>query len=192
VVSLTKGQSISLEKAGGGSLTNVVMGLGWDVAKKKGFLGRMIDGDPIDLDASCVMFDASKTMVDCVWFRQLQSRDGSVLHTGDNRTGEGDGDDEQIKVDLTRVPANVATLMFVVNSFTNVTFDKIENATCRLVDQSTNAEIARYDLSGRGTHTAQVMAKVARSGGGWQMTAIGQIANGRTFDQLMPVMQQYL
>jgi tellurium resistance protein TerZ len=127
-----------------------------------------------------------------VWFRQLQSRDGSVLHTGDNRTGAGDGDDEQIKVDLSRVPADVATLVFVVNSFTGESFARIENATCRIVDETTSAEIARYDLTGSGSHTAQVMAKVSRQGSGWQMTAIGQIATGRTFQDLMPVIQRSL
>jgi len=192
MVSLTKGQSISLEKKGGGGLTRIVMGLGWDVAKKKGFFGGLTSGGDVDLDASCVMFDAGGAMTDTVWFRQLQSRDGSVLHTGDNRTGAGDGDDEQIKVDLSRVPADVATLVFVVNSFTGESFARIENATCRIVDETTSAEIARYDLTGSGSHTAQVMAKVSRQGSGWQMTAIGQIATGRTFQDLMPVIQRSL
>ena len=193
MVSLTKGQSISLEKKGGGGLTRIVMGLGWDVAKKKGFLGfGGGSGGDVDLDASCVMFDAAQGIVDTVWFRQLQSRDGSVLHTGDNRTGAGDGDDEQIKVDLSRVPAAVATLVFVVNSFTGESFARIENATCRIVDETTGAEIARYDLTGSGPHTAQVMAKVTRQGSGWQMTAIGETATGRTFQDLMPVIQRSL
>jgi tellurium resistance protein TerZ len=194
VISLTKGQTISLEKKGGGGLTRIVMGLGWDVAKRKGFLGGLLGGGggDVDLDASCVLFDAAGQPVDTVWFRQLQSKDGSVLHTGDNRTGAGDGDDEQIKVDLTRVPPTVATLVFVVNSFTGESFAKIENATCRIVDESSGEEVARYDLTGSGPHTAQVMAKVTRTGAGWQMTAIGQIASGRTFQDLMPAIQRSL
>jgi tellurium resistance protein TerZ len=188
-ISLSKGQSISLDKPSGGSLTKVVMGLGWDVAKKRGFLGRMVDGDPIDLDASCVLFDFNNRRVDAIWFKQLTSKDGSILHTGDNRTGAGDGDDEQIKVNLSAVPAEVKTLFFVVNSFTGETFAKIDNAMCRLVDESTGVEIARYNLSSAGgSHTAQIMAKVVRSGNGWELQAIGQVANGRTFDDLMPEM----
>lgn len=193
MVSLAKGQSISLAKPDGSGLTRVVMGLGWDVAQKKGFLGRLVPGGDVDLDASCVFFDAAGRMLDTVWFMQLKSKDGSVVHTGDNRTGAGDGDDEQIKVDLSRVPAQVTTLMFVVNSFTNVTFEKIENALCRLVDETTGQEIARYNLSGAGgSHTAQVMAKVTRNGTGWAMTAIGETATGRTFDAIMPAMQRHL
>ena len=195
MVSLTKGQSVSLEKRGGGGLTRIIMGLGWDVAKKKGFLGGLIGGGAggdIDLDASCVLFDANRELVDTVWFRQLSSVDGSVVHTGDNRSGAGDGDDEQIKVDLARVPASVQTLVFVVNSFTGETFAKIENATCRIVDETTGEETARYDLSGSGSHTAQVMAKVTRTGSGWTMTAIGEVASGRTFNDLMPAIKRSL
>ena len=187
-VDLVKGQRISLDKEVGGALSRVVMGLGWDVAKRGGFLGGLFGGgDSIDLDASCVMFDEAGRAVDTVYYAQLQSRDGSVIHTGDNLTGEGEGDDEQIRVDLSRVPQNVKTLVFVVNSFTGQDFGRIENAFCRLVDETTGAEIARYNLSGGGSHTAQVMAKVYRgSDGGWDMSAIGENASGRTFRDLMP------
>ena len=83
------------------------------------------------------MFNAQKQKVDEVWFRQLRSRDGSIIHTGDNRTGAGEGDDEQIIVDLSGVPSEVSTIVFVVNSFTGENFSQIENAFCRLVDKST-------------------------------------------------------
>ena len=187
-VNLGKGQRISLDKEVGGRLSRVVMGLGWDVAKRGGFLGGLFGGgDSIDLDASCVMFDEAGRAVDTIYYAQLQSRDGSVIHTGDNLTGEGEGDDEQIRVDLSRVPPNVKTLVFVVNSFTGQDFGRIENAFCRLVDETTGAEIARYNLSGGGSHTAQVMAKVYRGPeGGWDMSAIGENASGRTFRDLMP------
>jgi tellurium resistance protein TerZ len=123
-LSLTKGQKISLEKENGGGLSKVAMGLGWDAAR----------GQSIDLDASCIMFNATKNIIDTVWFGQLQSKDGSVKHSGDNLTGAGDGDDETITVDLTRVLANVNSLVFTINSFTGQTFDQIENAFCRLVN----------------------------------------------------------
>lgn len=193
MVSLTKGQSIRLEKSSGGSLSRVTMGLGWDVRKTKGFLGMFGGGGgDIDLDASCLLFDPRGTMVDSVWFRQLRSADGSIVHTGDNRTGAGDGDDEQIVVDLQALPEAVQTLVFTVNSFTGDTFDRIENAYCRLVDATTNQEIARYDLTGAGSHTGQVMARIARSGGGWDMKAIGDRTTGRTFHDMMPAIQAHL
>jgi tellurium resistance protein TerZ len=193
MVSLTKGQSIRLEKSGGGTLTRVTMGLGWDVRKAKGFMGMFGGGGgEIDLDASCLLFDSSKQVVDAVWFRQLRSNDGSIIHTGDNRTGAGDGDDEQIIVDLSAVPGPVTTLVFTVNSFTGDTFDKIENAFCRLVDATNGQEIARYDLTGAGSHTGQVMAKVSRSGGGWDMKAIGDKTYGRTFHDMLPSILNHL
>lgn len=191
LVNLSKGQSVSLEKRGGGDLSQVTMGLGWDVAMKKGLFG-LKPGASVDLDASCVMFNSAGELVDTVWFGQLRSRDGSVVHTGDNRTGAGDGDDEQIKVDLTRVPVEVSTLVFTVNSFTGITFETIENATCRIVDQATGDEIARYNLTGSGRHTAQIMAKLTRNLGRWTMTALGEIASGRTMHDLLPVIRTKL
>jgi tellurium resistance protein TerZ len=192
MVSLSKGQSIRLEKSGGGSLTRVTMGLGWDVRKAKGFMGMFGGGGDIDLDASCLLFDSNRQVLDAVWFRQLRSNDGSIIHTGDNRTGAGDGDDEQIIVDLGGVPGQVTTLIFTVNSFTGDTFDKIENAYCRLVDATNGQEMARYDLTGAGSHTGQVMAKVTRSGGGWEMKAIGEKTYGRTFHDMMPAILSHL
>jgi tellurium resistance protein TerZ len=193
MVSLTKGQSIRLEKSGGGTLTRVTMGLGWDVRKAKGFMGMFSGGGgDIDLDASCLLFDSNKQVLDAIWFRQLRSNDGSIIHTGDNRTGAGDGDDEQIIVDLSAVPAPVTALVFTVNSFTGDTFDKIENAFCRLVDATSGQEIARYDLTGAGSHTGQVMAKVSRTGGGWDMKAIGDKTYGRTFHDMLPSIMNHL
>ena len=191
-VNLQKGQKISLEKEAGGALSRVTMGLGWDVAKKGGFFGFGSKGDPVDLDASVVLFDDANRSLDVVWFRQLKSRDGSVVHTGDNRTGAGDGDDEQIVVDLRTVPANVKSLVFTVNSFTGQNFATVENAYCRLLDTGSGKEIARYDLSVQGSHTAQIMAKLYRHNGEWKMHAIGENASGRTFDDLMPLIAQQL
>lgn len=190
-ISLTKGQKVSLAKRDGGTLSRVRMGLGWDAVKKKGFFGGS-KSRSIDLDASALLFDASGGLVDQVWFQQLRSKDGAVQHTGDNLTGAGEGDDESIRVDLSAVPAAVSTIVFTVNSFTGQDFSQIENAFCRLIDESTEAEIARYDLSGSGRHNAQIMAKVSRDGAGWSMTALGIPATGRTFRDLLPAMASAL
>lgn len=190
-ISLVKGQKISLVKEGDASLTKVVMGLGWDAKKVKTWFGGQRE-QAIDLDASCILFDQSQRMVDAIWFRQLRSKDGSIIHTGDNRTGAGEGDDEQIIVDLMQIPSIVTSMVFVVNSFSGEDFSQIENAFCRLVDQRTTQEIARYDLSCQGQHTAQIMAKVYRHGGEWKMHAVGENASGRTFQDLLPVIVKYL
>lgn len=190
-VNMTKGQQVSLTKAGGGTLTKVRMGLGWDATKKRGMFGGM-KTQSIDLDASCLLFDGAGNLVDQVWFQQLNSADGSVRHTGDNRTGAGDGDDESVVVDLSRVPSGVKTLVFTVNSFTGQDFSQIENAYCRLVDETNEEEIAKFTLTGSGQHTAQLMAKVTREGQGWAMTAIGAAASGRTFRELLPAVAAHL
>jgi tellurium resistance protein TerZ len=191
-VNLQKGQKISLDKEAGVKLSKIIMGLGWDPVKTKGFLGFGSKTQEVDLDASCILFDGQGSPVDAAWFRQLKSKDGSVVHNGDNRTGAGDGDDEQISVDLTRVPANVKSLVFTVNSFTGQNFSQIENATCRIINAANNQEVARFNLSTLGAHNAQIMAKLYRHGDEWKMHAIGEIGNGRTFDELMPQITPHL
>lgn len=195
-VSLQKGQRISLEKEAGETLTRIVMGLGWDQVKaKKGMLGGLFGGnagDSVDLDASCILFDENGKMVDVVWFRQLQSKDGSIRHTGDNRTGEGEGDDEQISVDLSAVPASVKSLVFTVNNYTGQDFSQVDNAFCRILNAASQKEIARYDLSCQGKHNAMVMAKIYRHNNEWKMHAVGEVCTGRTFDELLPQVLAFL
>jgi tellurium resistance protein TerZ len=181
-VTLVKGQRISLDKTAGRELATARMGLGWDVD----------EDDAIDLDASCGMFDERGVLVDLVWFAQLRSRDGSIRHTGDNLTGAGEGDDESIVVELERVPAEVRSLVFTVNSFSGQSFGAVENAFCRLLDHGTGAEVARYELGAHGGHTALVMAKLYRHGGGWKMHAIGETAMGSTFQDILPEIEPHL
>ena len=190
-INLQKGQKISLSKESGGVLSKVVMGLGWDAKKSsvgllKGMFGGGAKSSAIDLDASCVLFNEKNVVVDTVYFGQLKSRDGSIVHTGDNRTGDGDGDDEQIMVDLDKIPAIVKSLVFTVSSYTGQTFDTVENAYCRIVDNSNNTEIARYTLSAQGSHTGQIMAKLYRHNGEWKMHAIGENGTGRTIADMLP------
>lgn len=191
-VSLEKGQKISLDKTAGSSLTQITMGLGWDVAKSKGFFGFGGGSEEIDLDASCLMFDAQNQQLDAIWFAQLTSKDGSIRHSGDNRTGAGDGDDESITVDLSRVPANAKTLMFTVNSFRGQSFEKVQNAYCRLINAQNSQEVAKFNLSCQGAHTALIVAKLYRHNGEWKMHAIGETAKGSTFHDLMPQMTAQL
>ncbi|ARQ68354.1 TerD family protein [Streptomyces marincola] len=190
-LNLSKGQAISLAKSDGGSLSAVRMGLGWQAAPRRGLFGSR--SREVDLDASAVLF-ADRQPVDVVFFQHLVSDDGSVRHTGDNLVGGAGqgGDDEAILVDLQRVPVHVDQILFTVNSFTGQTFAEVQNAFCRLVDETNGQELARYTLTGGGQYTAQLMAKVHRQGEGWQMTAIGEPANGRTFQDLMPALIPHL
>lgn len=190
-VSLVKGQRINLRKEGGAALTYVKMGLGWDPVKRGGMFGnRAVD---IDLDASVVLF-ADTAPVDVVYYGSLASKDGSIRHQGDNLTGEGEGDDEVILVDLTRIPAHVTTLLFIVTSYKGHTFEQVANAFCRLVDGAGNAELARYTLTGGMPFTAMAMAKVYRSGttSDWKMEALGDGFQAKHPGEAVPQLARFL
>ncbi|PYE50003.1 TerD family protein [Deinococcus yavapaiensis] len=191
-VSLSKGQQISLTKTAGPSLTRVRMGLGWDGIMKRGLFGFGGGRVEVDLDANALMFDADGQLVEAVWFRELQNANGSVRHSGDNRTGAGDGDDETISVDLTRLPQHVTTLIFSVNNYSGPNFSEVENAYCRLVNLDGDKEIARYDLGAQGSHSALIMASLRRQGNDWVMTAIGQTSRGRTFHDNLTDIRPYV
>lgn len=182
-LSLQKGQSLSLTKKNGESLTRVRMGLGWDSAApaKRGLFGGSKTVE-VDLDASAILFDANKTAMDTVFFNQLASKDGSIRHGGDNLTGAGDGDDEVITVDLSAISPAITHIVFVITSYTQQTFDLVKNAFCRVLDDSVAGlpEVARYQLTESGRHTAMVMAKLSRVNGVWVFEAIGTPANGKT------------
>ncbi|MBK6872307.1 MAG: TerD family protein [Kineosporiaceae bacterium] len=191
-INLNKGQTVNLAKPNGGGLTRVRMGLGWDamtVVKKSFFGGTKSTTKSIDLDASAVLC-AGDSVVDIVYFGQLASKDGSIHHTGDNLTGEGDGDDESIIVDLPSVNATVDIIFFVVNSYSGESFAEIENAVVRVVDSTAgDQELVRYSLTGTGPHTAMVMAKLTRQGTGWSFTAIGHPGQGRRLNEVVDLIR---
>ncbi|WP_228977472.1 TerD family protein [Streptomyces sp. DH12] len=172
-VSLSKGGNVSLTKAAP-NLTAITVGLGWDV--------RTTTGTDFDLDASALLLnDQGKVAVDgnFVFFNNLKSPDGSVEHTGDNLTGEGEGDDEQIKVNLASVPADVDKIVFPVSIYEaenrQQSFGQVRNAFIRVVNQANNDELARYDLSeDASTETAMVFGELYRHGAEWKFRAIGQ------------------
>jgi len=188
-VSLQKGQRVTLRKEGGAALTFVKMGLGWDPVQTRGMFGnRTVD---IDLDASVIMF-ADANPADFAYYGQLSSKDGSVRHQGDNLTGEGEGDDEVILVDLTRVPAHITTLLFIVTSYKGHSFEQVKNAFCRLIDGSNDAELARYTLTGGMPFTAMAMAKVYRAGAEWKLQALGEGFNAKHPGEAIPQLGRFL
>ncbi|MFC5644129.1 TerD family protein [Kitasatospora cinereorecta] len=171
-VNLVKGGSVSLEKNGKPFLASVRMGLGWEPA------GR---GRNIDLDASVIAFDAQRNKVETAWFMKLSIFNGAIVHSGDNLTGEGAGDDEAITVNLEGVPAEVCGLVFVVNSFSGQKFTDVKNAYCRLLDASTGEELVRFDLTHAEARTGVAMCKLVRQfSGEWVMTAIGEYVDAKT------------
>jgi stress response protein SCP2 len=176
-VSLVKGSRVSLVKAGAPALSAVTMGLGWDPAP-----GRK----RIDLDASAIGFDAAGRKLAIVWFTHLSDFGGALRHAGDNLTGQGEGDDEQIHVDLARMPAEVAAIVFTITSFGGQKFTEVARAFCRLVDSRTNQELVRYDLSAAEPRSAVIMAALRRTASGaWEMRAIGEFHDARTVKKLV-------
>jgi tellurium resistance protein TerD len=172
-VSLTKGGNVSLSKQAPG-LTAVNVGLGWDV--------RTTSGADFDLDASALLVDTGgKILSDqhFVFFNNLTSPDGSVEHTGDNLTGEGEGDDEVIKVHLDGVPGEADKIVFAVSIYDaesrRQSFGQVRNAFIRIVNQAGGTEIARYDLTeDASTETAMIFGEVYRNQGEWKFRAVGQ------------------
>lgn len=172
-VSLTKGGNVSLTKAAPG-LTAVAVGLGWDI--------RTTTGQDFDLDASAIALGADKKVVSdqhFVFFNNLKSPDGSIEHTGDNLTGEGDGDDESIIIDLAALDQRVTNVYFPVSIHEAVergqSFGQVINAFIRVVDRTTGVELARYDLSeDASTETAMIFGEVYRHGAEWKFRAVGQ------------------
>lgn len=176
-ISLVKGSRVSLVKSGAPPLAAVTMGLGWDPAA-----GRK----RIDLDASAIGFDASGRKLAIVWFTHLADFSGALRHGGDNLTGRGEGDDEQIHVDLQRMPAEVTSIVFTITSFGGQKFTDVARAFCRLVDASTGQELVRYDLSNAEPRSAVIMAMLRRTPAGpWEMRAIGEFHDARTVKKLL-------
>ena len=170
MIELTKGQEMVLATEAGQPLSRLQMGLGWDKERTAGFMGT---GAPdVDLDASAVAF-ADGQLADLAFYNNLQTRDGSVVHLGDNLTGRGEGDDEVLTVDLSRVHPKIDTIVFLVSSYQGHTLEWIRNAYCRLVDDR-DVELARVRLTNGVPQTGMAMAKLVRDGEGWTLRAIGE------------------
>lgn len=172
-VSLSKGGNVSLTKSEPG-LKRILVGLGWDA--------RATDGASFDLDASAFLLSSAGKVRgdgDFIFFNNLKSPDGSVEHTGDNKTGDSAGDDEVVKVNLETVPADVEKVAFTVTIYDadnrKQNFGMVSKAYIRVVNQDNNNEITRYDLSeDASTETAMIFGELYRSGGEWKFKAIGQ------------------
>ncbi len=172
-VSLSKGGNVSLAKADP-TMTKVLVGLGWDP--------RATDGQDFDLDASAFLLDSTGKVRgdnDFIFYNNLSDAAQSVVHTGDNRTGAGDGDDESLKVDLTKIPAEVDKIAFTVTihdaEARRQSFGQVGGAFIRLVNDATGVEVARYDLSeDASTETAMIFGELYRHNNEWKFRAVGQ------------------
>ncbi|MEH2155574.1 TerD family protein [Nostoc sp.] len=196
-INLQKGQRISLSKEAPG-LTKLMCGLGWDLAKRSGggFFGAFSNAPDFDLDASVICLDQNDKITDIgnlVYFGNLSHKSGAITHLGDNLTGAGEGDDEQVIVDLARLPKEIVKLVFTVNIYDCITrkqeFAQVKNAFVRLVNTSNNQELAKYHLSGseyKGM-TGMVMAEIYNHNNEWKLAAIGNGINVNGLEGLVEV-----
>lgn len=197
-INLQKGQRISLTKEAP-ELTKLMCGLGWDIAKRAGggIFSAFSSVQDYDLDASVICLDKSgkiNDIADVVYFGNLSDRSGAITHLGDNLTGAGEGDDEQILVDLSRIPPQIVKLIFVVNIYECLArkqdFTQVQNAFVRLVNMSNNKELAKYNLSGQEYQgmTGMIMAEIYNLNNEWKMAAIG---NGISVNGLSEIIRSY-
>ncbi|ONI40575.1 stress protein [Candidatus Epulonipiscium fishelsonii] len=192
-VSLQKGQKVSLQKGNEG-LSKVLVGLGWDQAqaKKRGLFGALKSESQIDCDGSVIMLQENKlkSQDDIIYFGNLRHSSKSVIHNGDNLTGAGDGDDEQIMLSLNDIPEIYNRIVFVINIYQaqqrKQHFGMIQNAFIRIVDAKNNTEMYRYNLTDDYTNmTAMIFGEIYRHDGEWKFNAIGQGTNDLGLNELV-------
>ncbi|MFA6883815.1 MAG: TerD family protein [Paludibacteraceae bacterium] len=201
-IRLEKGQRINLEKTNGSKLTNVCVGVNWGAIEKKGWFG-MTKTEAVDLDASCAEFDAAGSIIDRVWFRHLKSNDGAIKHSGDDLTGDTDGNDgldnEVISVDLTKLNQKTEKIAFVLNSFRGQDFKTIPFASIRIYEGTptiVKEVFATYDVANDPAFAgsvSMVMGVFYKKNGEWKFNAIGEPTKDRDFENtLNTVKQRYL
>jgi len=201
-ISLQKGQRISLEKSSGGALQKLCVGANWGAIEKKGLLGgkKMV---AVDLDLSVALFDSNKTLIDLVYFGQLQAKKGGIKHSGDDTEGDVGGDDgldnEVVSIDLSAIDSNADQVVFILNSYKNQDFKDIPFASVRIYEGTASRvdEIfATYDIANDekfAGSVAMIMGKMYRHNGAWKFSAIGDSTKDSKLQQVVKaVQQQYL
>lgn len=189
MIELQPGQEMPLVDATGEPLTRLRMGVGWDHHPTAGAIGT---GAPeIDLDASAIQFGGGQAY-DFAFYNNLRTRDGSVVHQGDNKSGRGEGDDEVVSVDLTKVHRLIESIVLMVSSYQGHTLEWVHNAYCRLVDDRDDTELARFTLSLGVPETGLVMARIARDGDGWTLRAIGEGIRAKVPTESVGALRPYM
>jgi tellurium resistance protein TerZ len=201
-IKLEKGQRINLEKTNGSKLQNICVGVNWGAIEKKGFFGNK-KMEAVDLDASCATFDSSNKISEIIYFGNLKSKNGSIRHSGDDRTGDMGGDDgldnEVITVDLSKLPAEISKIAFVLNSFRGQDFKTIPFASIRIYEGTpthVNEIFATYDIANDATFAgsvSMVMGVFYKRNGEWKFNAVGEATQDRDLKEtLITVITKYL
>lgn len=199
-ISLAKGQRVSLEKADGGALKSVCIGLNWGAIPTGGFLGMGRGTKAVDLDASVGTYGANGVLQEKIFFGHLRSRDGSIVHSGDDRVGDTDGDDgldnEVIVLNLDRIPESTTQIAFVLDSYNNIEFDKIPHAALRIYEGTPDRVdnvLAEYNIANDSEFAgaiSMIMGKVYRHNGSWKFNAIGQATRASKLEETLKIFEQ--
>lgn len=197
-INLEKGQRINLEKSNGTKLQNICVGINWGAIEKKGLLGTKKEA--VDLDASCAVYDAKKTLIDSVNFRKLMSDDRSIKHSGDDLTGDLNGDDgldnEVITLDLAKLNPAASYIGFFVNSFNGQDFKQIPFASIRIYEGTptkVNLEYARYDIANDASfagNVTMILGVFYKKNEDWKFNAIGVPTKDRRLEETIVTIQQ--
>ncbi|SOD12666.1 TerD family protein [Pedobacter xixiisoli] len=197
-INLEKGQRINLEKSNGAKLQSICVGINWGAIVKKGLFGNK--KEPVDLDASCAIYDENKRNLDTVSFRQLKSRDGAIKHSGDDLTGDLNGDDgldnEVITLDLSKLNPAANYVGFFINSFRGQDFKDIPFASIRIYEGTptrVNEVFAKYDIANDSAfagNVSMVLGVFYKRNGDWKFNAIGLPTADRNLEQTVVTIQQ--
>jgi tellurium resistance protein TerZ len=198
-INLQKGQRINLTKENGTALTQACVGINWGAIEKKSFFGGS-KKEAVDLDASCILYDSNKNATEVIYFGNLKSKNGSVKHSGDDLTGDVDGDDgldnEVITVDFSQLDASVDHVAMVLNSYKGQDFGTIPFASIRIYEGSpTNVRevFAKYDIANDASfsgHVAMVMGVFYKRNGEWKFNAVGDPTADKKLEQTIQTVQQ--
>ncbi len=198
-INLEKGQRINLEKSNGSKLQNICVGINWGAIEKKGFFGG-VTKEPVDLDASCAVYDENKNNIDTVSFRKLKSNDGAIKHSGDDLTGDLNGDDgldnEVITLDLGQLNPNASHVAFFINSFRGQDFKDIPFASIRIYEGTptrVNEVFAKYDIANDKNfagNVSMVLGVFYKRNGEWKFSAVGAPTKDRKLEETVVTIQQ--
>lgn len=197
-INLEKGQRINLEKSNGSKLQNICVGINWGAIEKKGFFGTK--KEPVDLDASCAVYDENKNTIDTVSFRQLKSKDGAIKHSGDDLTGDLNGDDgldnEVITLDLSKLNPSANYVGFFINSFRGQDFKDIPFASIRIYEGTptrANEVFVKYDIANDKNfagNVSMILGVLYKRNGDWKFNAIGTPTPDSKLEQTVVTIQQ--
>jgi len=197
-ISLQKGQRINLEKTGGGTLERLCLGANWGAIEKKGLFGKKMVA--VDLDASVALYDSNKQLIDLVYFGQLAAKKGGIKHSGDDTTGDMDGDDgldnEVISIDLSAVDSNAEQIVFILNSYRGQDFKDIPFASIRIYEGTADRVdnvFATYDVANDEKFAgamSMVMGKLYKHNGNWKFSAIGDTSTDKDLKKIVALVQQ--